>query len=50
MRHFIRGRLGQVIVGFVIVAAAAAVALGVSKMSYPTVGGYSDTLIVTFNF
>jgi len=42
MRQIIRGRLGQVIVGFVILAAAGAVWLGVSKMSYPTVGGYTD--------
>ena len=42
MRQLIRGRLGQVIVGLVIVAAAAAVALGVSKLSYPTVGGFAD--------
>lgn len=42
MRQLIRGRLGLVIVGFVIVAAAAAVALGVSKMSYPTVAGFPD--------
>jgi hypothetical protein len=42
MRHLIRGKLGQVIIGFVIVAAAAAVWLGVSRMSYPTVGGFAD--------
>ena len=42
MRNLIRGKLGLVIVGFVILAAAAAVTLGVSRMSYPTVGGYPD--------
>ena len=42
MRRLIEGRLGQVLVGFVIVAAAAALALGVSTMAYPTVGGYAD--------
>ena len=42
MRHLIRGRLGQVIVSFVIVAAAVALAIGVSRMAYPTVGTYAD--------
>jgi hypothetical protein len=42
MRQLIQGRLGLVIIGFVIVVAAAGVALGVSKMSYPTVAGFPD--------
>lgn len=43
MRQLIRGRLGQVLVAVMVVAAAVAVALGVSTMAYPTVSSYPDT-------
>lgn len=42
MRRLIQGRLGLAFIGFVIAVAVAAVALGASKMSYPTVAGFPD--------
>ncbi|HKT03005.1 MAG TPA: hypothetical protein VJT31_26045 [Rugosimonospora sp.] len=43
MRRLLRGRFGQVLVAIVIAGAAVALAVGVSKMAYPTVASYPDT-------
>jgi hypothetical protein len=43
MRQLLRGRLGQVLVAVVIAGAAAAVAIGVSTMGYPTIASYPET-------